>query len=258
MKKGIIIVSFGTSEILGLKQNIENINNKVKKEFKEEFKVLNAFTSKFIIKKLKEKSNVHVLNFSEALDNMYESGVEDIFVLPLYILPGGQYEGVKEVLESYKEKFNTIKVAKPLLNGEKEEYKNVILAIKNYFPKDKDILLIGHGTKDKYNEFYKILENKFRENNIDNVYIGTLENGKSNIELAKELKALGIKDIYIAPFLIVCGSHVIKDINGEDNEKSWKNVFKNEGFDVEISLKSLGEYDEILNLYIKRIKKLME
>ena len=31
MKKGIIIVSFGTSEVLVLRQNIENIENKFKK-----------------------------------------------------------------------------------------------------------------------------------------------------------------------------------------------------------------------------------
>lgn len=256
MKKGIIIVSFGTSEVLGLKQNIENINNKIKKEFKEKYEVLNAFTSKFIIKKLREKYNIHVLSFTEALDNMYENKIQDILVLPLYILPGGQYEGVKELLDGYREKFNDIRVAKPLLNEEKD-FQDVILAMKNYLPKDKNIVLVGHGTKDKYNEFYKLLENSFRENNINNVYIGTLENGKSNVELAKELKLLGIKDIYIAPFLIVCGSHVIKDINGEDNEKSWKNVFKNQGFNVEISLKSLGEYEEILDLYIKRIKSLI-
>lgn len=254
MKKGIIIVSFGTSEVLGLKQNIENINNKIKKEFKDKYKVLNAFTSKFIIKKLKEKSNIFVLSFSEALDSMYEDRVEDIIVLPLYILPGGQYEGVKEVLEGYTEKFNSIRVAKPLLSGEKKDFKDVILAIKNHLPKDKEIVLVGHGTKDKYHEFYRILENNFHEEEIRNVHIGTLENGKSNIELAKELKSLEIKDIYIAPFLIVCGSHVVKDINGENNEKSWKNVFENQGFNVEVSLKSLGEYNEILNLYIEKIK----
>ena len=75
MKKGIIIVSFGTSEVLGLRQNIENIENKFKKEFKEEYKILNAFTSNFVINKLKEKSNISVLSFSEALDNMYDEKI---------------------------------------------------------------------------------------------------------------------------------------------------------------------------------------
>ena len=49
MKKGIIIVSFGTSEVLGLRQNIENIENKFKKEFKEEYKILNAFTNNLLL-----------------------------------------------------------------------------------------------------------------------------------------------------------------------------------------------------------------
>ena len=197
------------------------------------------------------------LSFSEALDNMYDEKIEDITILPLYILPGGQYEGVKKVLHCYKEKFNNIKIAKPLLNGEKNEFQDVILAIKSHLPKDKGIVLVGHGTKDEYNKFYKMLEDNFRENNIDNVYVATLEYGKSNIQLAKELKGLGLNDIYIAPFLIVCGSHVVKDINGDENEKSWKNVFKSQGFNVEVSLKSLGEYDEILDLYIKKIKRIL-
>lgn len=258
MKKGIIIVSFGTSEVLGLKQNIENINNKIKKEFKEDYQTLNAFTSKFIIKKLKEKSNICVLNFNEALDKFYNDGISDIIVLPLYILPGGQYEGVKGVLDEYKEKFSSIKIAKPLLSGEKEDFENVILAIKDYLPKNKDVVLVGHGTKDKYHKFYKILEDNFHKKQMKNIHVGTLEGGKENRELAKELKALGVKNVYIAPFLIVCGSHVVKDINREENENSWRNVFKDQGFNVEVSLKSLGEYDEILDLYVKKIKDLIK
>jgi len=119
----------------------------------KEYKILNAFTSNFVINKLKEKSNISVLSFSEALDNMYDEKIEDITILPLYILPGGQYEGVKKVLHCYKEKFDSIKIAKPLLNGEKNEFQDVILAIKSHLPKDKGIVLVGHGTKDEYNKF---------------------------------------------------------------------------------------------------------
>lgn len=256
MKKGIIIVSFGTSEVLGLKQNIENINNKIKKGFKEEYEVLNAFTSKFIIKKLKEVSNIDVLNFNEALEEFCTQGISELIVLPLYIMPGGQYEGVKEILEEYKDRFNSIKVAKPLLSGKKEDFKNVILAMKNYLPKNKEIVLVGHGTKDRYHEFYKTLEDSFHENKINNIHVGTLEGYPTTCDLIKILKEKDIKEVFITPFLIVCGSHVIKDINGDENKKSWKNVFKDAGFNVEISLKSLGEYDEILDLYVKRIKNL--
>ena len=258
MKKGIIIVSFGTSEILGLKQNIENINNKIKKEFKEEYEVLNAFTSKFIIKKLKEVSNIHVLNFTEALDKFYGQGIRELIVLPLYIMPGGQYEGVKEVLEGYKERFNSIKIARPLLSGEKEDFKNIIVAMKDYLPKDKNIVLVGHGTKDKYHEFYKVLEDNFYEMGIKNIHVGTLEGYPTSYDLVKDLKEKNIKDIFIAPFLIVCGSHVNKDINGEENKNSWKNVFKDAGFNVTVSLKSLGEYEEILDLYVERIRTLIK
>ena len=257
MKKGIIIVSFGTSDVLGLKQNIENINNKIKKEFKEEYEVLNAFTSKFIIKKLKEVSNINVLNFNEALDKFYGQGISELIVLPLYIMPGGQYEGVKETLKEYKEKFNDIRVAKPLLN-EYKDFQEVISAMKSYLPKDRDVVLVGHGTKDKYHEFYKVLENNFHEMGIRNIHVGTLEGYPTSYDLVKTLKEKNIKDILITPFLIVCGSHVNKDINGEENKNSWKNVFKDAGFNVEVSLKSLGEYEEILDLYVERIRDLIK
>ena len=258
MKKGIIIVSFGTSDVVGLKQNIENINRKIKEEFKEGYEIVNAFTSKFIIKKLKEVSNINVLNFNEALDKFYGQGISELIVLPLYIMPGGQYEGVKDVLEGYKEKFNSIKVAKPLLSGEKKDFENVILAMKDYLPKDKEIILVGHGTKDKYHEFYKVLEDNFYEMGIKNIYVGTLEGYPTSYDLVKILKEKNIKDTFITPFLIVCGSHVNKDINGEENKNSWKNIFKEAGFNVEVSLKSLGEYEKILDLYVKRIKDLIK
>lgn len=256
MKKGIIVVSFGTSEVLGLKQNIENINNRLKKEFKDEYEILNAFTSNFIIKKLKEKSNIYVLSFNEALDKFYKRGINEVIVVPLYILPGGQYEEVKKSLNKYHEKFNSIKISKPLLSGEEEDFQRVVLAMANDLPKDKEIVLVGHGTKDKYSRYYKILEEYFHKNKFTNIHIGTLEGGKENRKLARELKELGIHSVYIVPFLIVCGFHVVKDIDG-DNKNSWKNVFKDEGFDVEVNLKSLGEYEKILDLYVEKIKELV-
>ena len=51
MKKAILVVSFGTSYLEPLKNSIENVENKIRNQFKD-YDVYRAFTSHMIIKKL--------------------------------------------------------------------------------------------------------------------------------------------------------------------------------------------------------------
>ena len=99
MKIGIIVVSFGTSYEKTRKLCIESIENRIKKKYKD-FLVTRAFTSQMIINKLKKRDNYIVSNPKEALEAMKAKGVDNIYIQPLHIISGHEYEKLQE--QSYR------------------------------------------------------------------------------------------------------------------------------------------------------------
>ena len=59
MKKGILVVSFGTTYEHTRKLCIESVENRIRDEFKD-FEVRRAFTSGMVINKLKERDNIEI------------------------------------------------------------------------------------------------------------------------------------------------------------------------------------------------------
>ncbi len=55
--KGLLVVNFGTSFKETREKCIDSIENRISKEYSQ-YNVKRAFTSKFIIKKLKERDNI--------------------------------------------------------------------------------------------------------------------------------------------------------------------------------------------------------
>ncbi len=81
------------------------------------FLVLRAFTSQMVIDKLKKRDNYLVDNPKEALEKMKDNNIENIYIQPLHIIPGHEYEKLLE--QAYKfSKGNdsiNIQIGKPLL-----------------------------------------------------------------------------------------------------------------------------------------------
>jgi sirohydrochlorin cobaltochelatase len=50
--------------------------------------------------------------------------------------------------------------------------------------------------------------------------------------------------------MIVAGDHANNDMAGDEDD-SWKSTFEAEGFETEIVLKGLGQYEGIQNLIVK-------
>ena len=52
--------------------------------------------------------------------------------------------------------------------------------------------------------------------------------------------------------MLVAGDHAKNDMAGDDDD-AWKTLFKNEGYQVAVVLKGMGEYDSIRNIYVRHI-----
>lgn len=261
MKKAILVVSFGTSHLEALKNSIEKIENRVKDEFKD-YEVFRAFTAHRIIKKLKERNNVHILTPEEALDDMKEKGVEEVIVQPLHLIPGEEFDYIKGVVENRKADFKTIKLGRPIffyqgMNRLPDDYSLFIDSIKDILTREESIILFGHGTEHHSNAVYGMLQTVLIDQDYENVFVATIEGYPTIQNVLKKMKNKGITKTKLVPLLLVAGDHVKNDM-ASDEEDSLKSILQKEGIEVSLYMHGLGEVDKFNELYISRIYDLIE
>ena len=247
MKRGIIIAGFGTAYEETRRLCIESIENKVKEKYKD-YQILRAFTSKMVIDKLKRRDNIYVLNETEAVQELKERGIENISIQSLHIIPGHEYEKLT--------KFD-VRVGAPLLNSEEDCIKIVKDIELNNMGNNDALVFMGHGSNHEADKAYEILENIYHKKGFDNIFIGTVEGSKTIEEIVTTLNAKNIKKVRLKPFMLVAGDHAINDL-ASDDEDSWKSILESRGFEVEICLKGLGEYNIIKEIFLEHLEEILE
>lgn len=253
-KKAILAVSFGTSHDDTRKVTIDAIEDSMRQAFPE-YPVYRAWTSKMIIRKLKNRDNLIIPTVKEAMEQMMSDGITDVLVQPTHVINGIENDLMKEDALTYRDSFHSISFGAPLLTTEDDSHK-VIAAIAEEFShitKDQALVFMGHGTTHFANSIYAALDYTFKDKGYPNFFLGTVEAYPSMESLKKMLKAYHPKEVVLAPFMIVAGDHAKNDMAGDDPE-SWYSQFKDEGYEVKAVLKGLGEYEGIRRLFIDHIR----
>ena len=261
MKRAVLVVSFGTSYHETRRKTIEPCENKIKESF-EGYDFYRAFTSNMIINKLRKRDNIIIDNPIQALDRLYNEGYEEVVVQSLHIICGEEYNKLKDTVESYNDKFDRISLGRPLLTYI-NDYRETVLAVKQEIDKmeiDEAIVFMGHGTEHESHSAYPAIEYMFRDYGM-NAFVGTVEGYPEIEQVIKNLKEKDIKIVDLMPFMLVAGDHAINDM-ASDEEDSWKTILENEGFEVKVHLKGLGEnsyiQDKFANHALDCIRDLQE
>jgi sirohydrochlorin cobaltochelatase len=256
-KKGILVVSFGTSFDETRKLTIEACEKQIAAEFTD-YEVRRAFTSHMIIKILKERG-LNIDKPEEALEKMYRDGFSEVIVQPLHIIPGEEFhEKILKNVAKYEEAFEKIEVGRPMLTYT-DDYYETVDAVKDQLPVLNDgdaVVFMGHGTHHPANACYTMLQRAFDREGLS-VYVGTVEGFPTLDDILPALKADAVRKVTLMPFMIVAGDHASNDMAG-DEEDSWKTILKKEGFDVEIYLHGLGENKRIQAKYVHHVKDAIE
>ncbi|MGL5711844.1 MAG: sirohydrochlorin cobaltochelatase [Paraclostridium sp.] len=250
MKKAILVVSFGTSYKETREKTIEACEAKIKDAF-EGYDFYRAFTSNMIIRKLKNRDNIHIENPIEALDRLYEEGYKEVIVQTLHIICGEEYTKLKEQISQYEDKFERITLGRPLLT-QIEDYKEAIEAIKYKIPRldeNEAIVFMGHGTYHESHSAYPALDYMLKQEGIKG-YVGTVEGYPEIDEVIINLKKDNISKVRLMPFMLVAGDHAINDMAG-DEEDSWKSILDKKGFKTKIHLSGLGENEHIQDKFVR-------
>ncbi|MCI9217070.1 sirohydrochlorin cobaltochelatase [Lachnospiraceae bacterium 42-17] len=254
MKKGILVVSFGTSYSDTRAVTIDAIEKEIKGLFAD-VPFYRAWTSRMILSKLQETTGEKIFTVSEALLQMKKDGVTDVYIQPTHVINGIENDRMKEDALALQEFFHSISFGAPLLSST-EDMREVVQIIGSSFSNlntSEALVLMGHGSEHYANTVYPALDYMFKEMGYPHIHMGTVEAYPELLHVTELLKKSDVKTVHLVPFMIVAGDHANNDMAGEE-KNSWKSVFENEGYKVVCHLKGLGEYNEIRKMFVKHLK----
>ena len=124
----LLVVSFGTSfndsraaDIKGIEDALQAAN--------PDWSVRRAFTAQIIINHVQARDGEKIDNMQQALDRAVANGVKNLVVQPTHLMHGAEYDEMCEAIDAYKDQFESVSIAEPLL-GEVGEDATVINADK--------------------------------------------------------------------------------------------------------------------------------
>ena len=269
----ILVVSFGTSfndsrvaDIKGIEDAIAAAN--------PDWSVRRAFTAQIIINHVQARDDEHIDNVEQALDRAVANGVKNLVVQPTHLMHGAEYDELMEAVEEYKDQFESVKVAEPLL-GEVGADATVVNDDKKAVAEDLTaeavktagydsleaakedgvaFVFMGHGTSHTAKVSYSQMQTQMNDLGYDNVFIGTVEGEPEETACEAVIEAVaeaGFTKVILRPLMVVAGDHANNDMAGED-EDSWLSQFNASGkFDsVDTQIAGLGEIPAIQELYV--------
>jgi sirohydrochlorin cobaltochelatase len=253
-KKAILIVSFGTTHNRTREKNINSLENDMRSLYPD-YTFYYAWTSKMIIKKIKDRDHKEIPTVSKAMENIVKDGITELIVQPTHIINGVENDFMKEDVLKFKDSFKKISFGAPLLNDTEDAKEVINILADEYLKSDKDsaLVLMGHGSSHYSNFAYAALDYTFKEMGYENVIVGTIEAYPDIDIVLRSVNKIKPSKVILAPFMLVAGDHAVNDMSGDD-EDSWKSIFEKAGYHVTCHIKGLGEYKRIRDIYLNHLK----
>ena len=271
----LLVVSFGTSFNDSRVADIKGIEDALQ-EANPDWSVRRAFTAQIIINHIQARDGEKIDNMTQALDRAVANGVKNLVVQPTHLMHGAEYDEMCEALEQYKDKFESVAIAEPMLgevgsdatviNADKEAVAKAITAAAvseagfESLEAAKDagtaFVFMGHGTAHVAKVTYSQMQTQMQNLGYENVFIGTVEGEPEETSaeaVIEAVKAAGYTNVVLRPLMVVAGDHANNDMAGSDDD-SWKTVFEAAGFTVDCQIHGLGEIADVQALYVAHTK----
>ena len=273
----LLVVSFGTSFNDSRVKDIKGIEDALQAAYPD-WSVRRAFTAQIIINHVQARDGEKIDNMQQAMDRAVANGVKNLVVQPTHLMHGAEYDEMMEMIDDYRDKFESVAVAEPLLgevgadatviNEDKEAVAKAVtaeaVATAGYDSVEaaaKDgtaFVFMGHGTSHTAKVSYSQMQTAMQTLGYDNVFIGTVEGEPESTScenVIEAVKAAGYTKVVLRPLMVVAGDHANNDMAGAD-EDSWLSQFEaSSAFDsVDCQIAGLGEVADVEQLYIAHTK----
>ena len=273
----LLVVSFGTSFNDSRAEDVKGIEDALAEAYPD-WSVRRAFTAQIIINHVEARDDEVIDNMQQALDRAVENGVKNLVVQPTHLMHGAEYDEMTEAINGYKDKFESVAIAEPML-GEvgddatviNDDKKAVAQAITDEACKEAGFdsmdaaaeagtafVFMGHGTSHTANITYDQMQTQMENLGFKNAFIGTVEGKPEDTacdKVIEKVKEAGYKNVVLRPLMVVAGDHANNDMAGDD-EDSWKSQFVASGnFDkVDCQIEGLGRIEAVEKLYVEHTK----
>ena len=273
----LLVVSFGTSFNDSRAEDIKGIEDALAEAYPD-WSVRRAFTAQIIINHVEARDDEVIDNMQQALDRAVDNGVKNLVVQPTHLMHGAEYDEMVEAIDGYKDKFESVAIAEPML-GEvgddatviNDDKKAVAQAITDEACKEAGFddmqaaadagtafVFMGHGTSHTANVTYDQMQTQMDDLGFTNAFIGTVEGEPEDTAceaVIEKVKEAGFKNVILRPLMVVAGDHANNDMAGDD-EDSWKSQFEASGdFDsVDCQIAGLGRIEAVEDLYVEHTK----
>ena len=270
----ILVVSFGTSFNDSRAADIKGIEDAIQEAFPD-WSVRRAFTAQIIINHVQARDGEKIDNVDQALQRAVDNGVKNLVVQPTHLMHGAEYDELMKAVEEYKDNFETVKVAEPLLgevgsdaaviNADKKAVAETLTAeaVKTAgydsleAAKEDGVAFVfmGHGTAHVAKVSYSQMQTQMEDLGYDNVFIGTVEGEPEDTAceaVIDKVAEAGYTKVILRPLMVVAGDHANNDMAGDDDD-SWKSMFNASGkFDsVDTQIAGLGSIADIEKIYVQ-------
>ena len=271
----LLVVSFGTSFNGSRAADIKGIEDALQAAYPD-WSVRRAFTAQIIINHVQARDGEKIDNMEQAMERAVANGVKELLVQPTHLMHGAEYDEMMETLEAYKDKFDSIKVAEPMLgevgsdatviNSDKEAVAKAVveaaLAEAGFESTDKAaeagtaFVFMGHGTAHVAKVTYSQMQTQMDKLGYKNVFIGTVEGEPEETaceNVIEAVKAAGYTNVVLRPLMVVAGDHANNDMAGSDDD-SWKTMFEAADLNVTCQISGLGRIPAVQQLYVAHCK----
>ena len=273
----LLVVSFGTSFNDSRAEDVKGIEDALAEAYPD-WSVRRAFTAQIIINHVEARDGENIDNMQQALDRAVENGVKNLVVQPTHLMHGAEYDEMTEAINGYKDKFESVAIAEPML-GEvgddatviNDDKKAVAQAITDAACKEAGFdsmdaaaeagtafVFMGHGTSHTANITYDQMQTQMENLGFKNAFIGTVEGKPEDTacdKVIEKVKEAGYKNVVLRPLMVVAGDHANNDMAGDD-EDSWKSQFVASGNfeNVDTQIAGLGRIEAVEQLYVDHTK----
>lgn len=259
MKNGILAASFGTTYKEARELSLGAIEKALYSRFPGFF-VYKAYTSSIVKKRIQENEGIFIPDVAQALEQMSEDGIENVYIQPTHIIPGEEYNKMSGIAGKYKGMFNILKVSAPLLDSASDFQvtADILSCYYNFGSTGKNsaVVLMGHGSGHDANKCYSMFQDILIQRGFTDVFVSTVEGTPVFGDLLNELKKHTYKDITLIPFMVTAGDHAHNDMAGS-SKGSWKSMLESLGYNITVITHGLGEIKEIQDVYLAHLESIV-
>ena len=241
-----------------------------------DWSVRRAFTAQIIINHVQARDGEFIDNMDQALERAVNNGVKNLVIQPTHLMHGAEYDELCAAVNAYADKFESVKIAEPLLgevgadatevNTDKERVAKAVTAaavaeagyetLEDAEADGVAFVFMGHGTSHKAKVTYSQMQTMMNTLGYKNVFIGTVEGEPEETaceNIIEAVHAAGYDKVVLRPLMVVAGDHANNDMADPDDPESWISQFTAAGLfvDIKVQIAGLGRIEDVQAIYVE-------